>query len=279
MEWLTIPNYSSYEANANGDIRNKKTKKLLTLDVRSDGYGYIGLKPDKEGWPRVIRVHRLIAATFLGECPSGYSVDHMDRNPKNNAISNLRYASHKEQRKNSSNKGVSFKRTVELLKEGLLVRTFPSGKEAYEYLGLSIGIRGFYRLVATSSTIGEFTVRYSFEPDLEGELWKPVVGFSETHLVSNLGRVRTKGGRLILQSIRDGYYRVSLNGSGKKKKCSVHRLVAEAFIGSGSEELIVNHIDGNKTNNKAENLNWMTKSENSLHAIALGLRKKRKISE
>lgn len=280
MEWTVIPKYSLYEASIDGRIRNRKTGLTKTVDVRQDGYGYVSLKPDVAGMSRVLRVHKILAQTFLGECPIGYSVDHIDRNPRNNAISNLRYASHKEQRKNSSNKGVSFQRNVELLDaSGTIIGQYDSAKLCYEALGLTMGMRAFYRKIGGSLSNG-YIVRYKEVIDLEGEIWKPIIGFESTHLVSNLGRVKTVDGRLILQSLRHDYYRVSLNKGGKTSKCSVHRLVAEAFHGSPSDsDLIVNHIDGNKKNNRAENLNWLTRSENSLHAIGLGLRKKRKTSE
>ena len=58
-----------------------------------------------------------------------------------------------------------------------------------------------------------------------------------------------------------------------KKRFFVHRLVALHFCEGYQDSLVVNHIDGNKLNNKAENLEWVTRSENDLHAYKLNLRK------
>jgi len=71
-----------------------------------------------------------------------------------------------------------------------------------------------------------------------------------------------------------GYLRVRLlpTRKGKLQAFSVHRLVAETWVANPEGKPEVNHIDGNKLNNSAENLEWSTKSENSLHAYSLGLR-------
>lgn len=69
-----------------------------------------------------------------------------------------------------------------------------------------------------------------------------------------------------------GYMQVYLyDGKGGRKCKQVHRLVAEAFIPNPENKRTVNHIDGNKTNNNIDNLEWATDSENALHAHKNGL--------
>lgn len=65
---------------------------------------------------------------------------------------------------------------------------------------------------------------------------------------------------------RDGYCVVSLLNGGKASKRFVHRLVAQAFIPNPENKSTVNHINGNKTDNRVENLEWATQSENNAHA-------------
>lgn len=70
----------------------------------------------------------------------------------------------------------------------------------------------------------------------------------------------------------NGYYCVGLRDeTGDRKYYSIHRLVAFTFLKKGHGRNFVNHIDGNKTNNSVENLEWVTASENAIHAVETGL--------
>lgn len=68
-----------------------------------------------------------------------------------------------------------------------------------------------------------------------------------------------------------GYYRVGLRGDGTQKKFFVHRVVADAFLGSCPSGKAVNHKNGDKHDNRACNLEWMTRAENMQHAANMGL--------
>lgn len=86
-------------------------------------------------------------------------------------------------------------------------------------------------------------------------------------VISRLGR------RLAVQISNAGYARVELHDRNVARKYSVHRLVAEAFVPNPEGKPHVNHIDGNKLNNAASNLEWTTQSENQLHAYRAGLQR------
>jgi hypothetical protein len=70
-----------------------------------------------------------------------------------------------------------------------------------------------------------------------------------------------------------GYLSLTIYKNGERITRSVHRLVAEAFLGGPHPGFDVNHIDGDKTNNRIENLEWCTREENVQHAVRTGLRK------
>lgn len=86
-------------------------------------------------------------------------------------------------------------------------------------------------------------------------------------VVSRLGR------KIKPQKSNVGYLRVEVWSNGLGRKFLIHRLLAEAFIPNPDGKPQVNHIDGDKTNNAISNLEWVTQSENQLHAYRTGLQK------
>lgn len=112
--------------------------------------------------------------------------------------------------------------------------------------------------------------------------WKGMVG-NDDYQVSNYGDVLSKKyrePRILLHNIDNaGYHGVTICKDGKSKYNLVHRLVAEAFISNEHRKPEINHIDGDKSNNRSDNLEWVTSSENSLHAIREGLQKVKKGEE
>jgi HNH endonuclease/NUMOD4 motif len=100
------------------------------------------------------------------------------------------------------------------------------------------------------------------------EHWLPIRGYEELYWVSNLGNVRSiRVDYLIGDFDRCGYRRVVLHNSGNKKRFLVHRLVADAFIGPREGKMTVNHKNGHKYDNSADNLEYMTQSANEKHSF------------
>lgn len=115
------------------------------------------------------------------------------------------------------------------------------------------------------------------------ETWKPIPNFENEYEVSSLGNIRSidryvnhyiknakrlyKGKQKALRFDKDGYLRCTLKKDGKKFNFRVNRLVAIAFIKNSDNKNIVNHINGIKSDNRIENLEWVTNSENIIHAV------------
>ena len=105
------------------------------------------------------------------------------------------------------------------------------------------------------------------------EVWKGVGGHVGLYQVSNRGRVKSfwkdKNGQMLMPiKAGNGYLVVNLCRDGKRKTVYVHRLVIEAFLGNApSPNHQVNHKNGDRTDNRVENLEWVTPSENNKHAF------------
>ncbi len=127
------------------------------------------------------------------------------------------------------------------------------------------------------------------------EEWKDIPGYFGLYIISNMGRIMrvpgwdvVKGSEIVKGKIRhyerqrivklrilkpsidrDGYHRISLSKNGKAKIFTVHRLVVMAFIPNPENKPEIDHINGNKQDNRVENLRWVTHKENINNPITL----------
>lgn len=119
--------------------------------------------------------------------------------------------------------------------------------------------------------------------DYENEEWRDVVGYEGLYQVSDMGRVQSLDRVTWIESSNKGYFRrfygqlrepqnvgsgylqLNLNRDGIKEQFYVHALVLRAFIGECPINMERNHLDGNKHNNRLDNLEYCTRSENEIH--------------
>lgn len=120
--------------------------------------------------------------------------------------------------------------------------------------------------------------------DMMKEKWKDIKQYEGLYQISNLGKVKRLGfsynspfqGKVIIPykilqgSLKDGYQQIALFKNGVRELVFIHRLVAIAFISNCEDKPFVNHKDSIRSNNKVDNLEWVTAKENSKHAHASG---------
>lgn len=105
--------------------------------------------------------------------------------------------------------------------------------------------------------------------------WKPIKGYEGVYSVSENGNIRNdKTGSFLGQWVLYGYMYVKLCNNYRTETVRVHKLVAEAFCERPEGKDEINHINGDKADNRSENLEWVTRSENIVHAYENGLIRK-----
>ncbi len=230
--------------------------------------------------PKCVYVHRLIMAAHKpNEYDPNLTVDHVDCNPSNNHVSNLRMATMKEQHSNRRPKARTHGAPVFKIDREGTITLFRSTHEAARETGVS-------QSSIQRCAVGEYEMagdcywmyEHALEPaeDLPDEKWSVVGDVGKRHVhVSTKGRVRTLvGGSWIVKTCEElcksnGYPKVQIAGKDHR----VHRLVARLFLDPPVDAMAnaVNHRDGNKLNSDITNLEWVTPRQNALHAHSAGL--------
>lgn len=110
---------------------------------------------------------------------------------------------------------------------------------------------------------------------MPAEEWRPISYLNSKYEASNLGRIRNAKTKKILKQFTSKHGYAILTARPEPYKTTnvrVHQAVADAFVGPRPKGFVVNHIDGNKKNNTPENLEYVSPSENNIHALSTGLR-------
>lgn len=267
--------FSRYAVSNTGFVKNIKSGRITDGSLLPCGRYRTALTND-DGKSIQILTHILFANIFLGSAPSDiHTVDHIDRNPGNNYIDNLRWATPKEQALNrnlrETRKG--FKPIVQIDSNGGEIMTWFKAKDAADHFGISK--TNFPDACKKGTKLAGFNWKYSDEM-IEGEIWTDVPSddFLERLEISNKGRYRRNSKKFGFGSLNNGGYKnISIKcKDGRLRPFRINRLVLWGFSKYIDKDRVVNHKDGNKTNNRLENLEYVTSQENTIHAVETGLR-------
>lgn len=281
--WKNIEKFPNYSVSDLGNIKNIKTGNNLNPSRNLEGYEIVPLSAS--GKKENIRVHRAVALAFLSNPENKPDVDHIDRVRHNNVLSNLRWATSKEQAQNRmrSPVDVKYRRSVwkcdkktgerlELFESTSLAAkaVYHSNKNKTPWNAISSAAKG-----CVPNAYG-YTWEYEYGEVIEGENWREIhpdaIGLSSgektNYHISDMGRLKGPDGFIkIPYTIELGYVCFGIEG----RPFYAHRLVALTFLEQVPGKSLVNHIDGDKRNCNVSNLEFVTHLENNIHARDTGL--------
>ena len=287
--WVPLYLTDQYEVNNKGDVRRvydgtKRGPVLKHGICRKDDYCPLFIRINGKVVSRM--VHGLVLNSFCtNPDPDQFNtVEHIDRDPKNNNLSNLMYASKKYQRAHQGEykKRQTGKNAVQMRSKETreVVKTFESQCHAETWLKENGHPKADVAAIIRSArdpnhkkyAYGHYWSYIDIE-ELPGEVWKQVPegvlkGKRDApYQASNMGRLKNKLNHLIEGTWKEDDYILVC------KRVRLHRVIAFTFI-PNNEPLIkinVNHINGNRQDNRVENLEWSTQKENVKHAFDTGL--------
>jgi hypothetical protein len=293
-----IDGFKDYYVSNLGNVKSNKTNRILKIQKLS-GYSTVGLTNENKHY--CFLIHRLVAEAFIPNPDNKLTVNHKNHDTHDNRVDNLEWNTQKEQneynyktetekRKTCRARSVVCfnKLTNELTKE---FRSLSEGATWLNEQSNSTNVESCLAGIRCSLNNGYCCKGYIWKYndleniDLDGEVWKEIpeeITFGKkNYWVSNKGRFKNDRGKIIELKNHHHYISVSLRNKDKKATYQLHRLVAQLFVPNTESKPIVNHIDGNKDNNFSDNLEWVTKSENTKHAHDNGLIKKnsRKVNQ
>lgn len=273
--WKNIPSdlkLSRYQVSSKGRLRNVKTQRILEVKPQSHGYICSALVCDDTSKKHIYH-HVLVAKTFVDNPDNKPTVNHINTIKHDNRVCNLEWATYQEQ-SYSENKlpyksPNRAKAVYQLDMNGNIIKKWDRIKDAE--IALKISSKNICKvLVGKRTHTGGFKWKYVIKDEsIEGEIWKqvPLGADYEDVYASSLGRIRKKNNITIGTERQSGYYELKVFNSTNNKymQYRVHRLVCMAFYDNPENKPFVNHKDLNKGNNNADNLEWVTNTENINH--------------
>lgn len=237
-------------------------------------------------------VHHLVVFAFHGpsQNPLAWQVNHLDGNRSNNHCNNLERVTRSQNMRHAYN-DPSRKSAGPKLAKPVMLRavgsqtwvTCSSIVEAAGQVGLSPTTVSKCCHTMSCSRGFEFCFAALQDESIPGEIWKDMLDprsgeIVPGRMISSIGRIKLLDGRISSGHLeKHGYTSTWLTTAQRSGNELVHRLVAMSFLGPppSPQHTQVNHLDGNRTNNAVENLEYVTPAENALHAYATRSRKPR----
>lgn len=297
-KWQAVPGYEGlYEVSDQGRVRSLdrhvpnnfrlsgfmfvRGKMMVPVD---DGKGYLRAGLTRRNRKAHHRIHQIVLMAFVGPCPDGLEVRHLNGIKTDNRLENLQY-------------GTKWENVQDILKHGNHgMKNRVNCKNGHP-LVWSDGRNQRYCPICTREKDRQYQfeacarsrqeLAQGIEIDTANERWVPIPGYEGEYSASDQGRIRSEErlcnnrwggqrqveGKIMGGSVAGGYRQVGLMTDGKQKAITVHSLILLAFVGPRPEGLVIRHLNDNKIDNRLVNLqygthleNWEDRRRNSLTA-------------
>jgi hypothetical protein len=289
LEWknVHVKNYEEdYQVSNYAEVRSLKTKKRKTLNQHNRcKYKAVYLENNKLDVSKTINVHQLVAHSFVSGYKPGYVINHKDGNKFNNESTNLEFISHSDNAKHAYATGLKkpsgTREVVQYDSKGHFVKTYSSIAEASrETKIISTKISDICKgkqKMDNNKCIWKYAKnKIMVEVDLSDISYiRKIKGF-EHYYVTIDGKIYSTFTKNFM-SLKDdgsgngkgikGYQLIAFHNNGIQSDQLVHRIVAEYFIDNPDNKPLVNHLNKDRSDNRVENLEWVTASENMIHSV------------
>ena len=287
-KWKTITDFPNYEVSDIGNVRVKKTQYIIKPFINEAGYLRVSLS-NKTNKKKKFYIQRLVAIEFLPNLENKPTVNHINNIRIDNRLSNLEWSTMSEQNKHKHKTNIIFNKRINIksiwridINTDEKIEKYQSTTEAVKWIKENnltkskneLNLR--QNLIKVSNSINKTAYGYKWKYEennndtFEDEIWKEIpqelIKIND-YFISNYGRIKYNNEIKNLSHNAHGYIQTEING----KTYRINRLVAITYLPNPKNKKMVNHIDGNKTNNKLSNLEWATCLENNKHKIYSGL--------
>jgi hypothetical protein len=278
-KWKVINDYPKYKVSTNGEVvrisDNYAMKKSLCTH-----YHKVSLA-NNNGTKRVF-VHRLVAKAFIPNPKKLPCVDHIDNNKLNNNITNLRWCTRSKNTQayhsipKESRIVFQYDKNNKFMKEWISVKNILDNNPQYSESTILNNLTGHNKYAY--GYLWRYKIprckKILIQPEVN-EIFKPIPKFENADLsnyyASNKGNIKNSKDLIMKKKISgNGYHVLVLTNklTDKKHTYLVHRLVAYTFLKNNDpiNKKFVNHKDKNRSNCNVENLEWITRTDNNIHA-------------
>lgn len=285
-EWRHCAKFPKYFVSSMGRVLNANMLRMHEQTVNLEGYKKVHLSKgfnsiDSVRTDKSVSTHRLVALAFIGNPPKNETVDHIDRVKSNNLVTNLRYATARDQALNRKHPGTRKTPAVisTCLDSGEVV-IFRKVDEAANFMKASLGMNQLISSISSNIysalSKNDSYLNYGWEYDIllpTGDIRE--LPSHPGYMISSCGMYMRPGGHWTAGTKNANGYKI-VRPDGVEQR--LHRLVMEVFRTQdpSPEQIFVNHINGKKNQNNIQNLAYVTVAENNQHAHDTGLNSSKK---